>query len=148
MSKIVGSHQIFSTSGLPSSPVGLNSRIRMSRLNDTTSLYSPLTEQTIVHVNPTYVRNKNIMYGCFGSTFLLCAIMLSYQIAATQNITQSDLGYNKSCSEHIIINTSVFNSTFDNYTNSALDILGLDMLIMIVPCLVFAFFNFLRICIF
>ena len=42
VSEIVSSHQIFSTSGLPSRPVGLNSRIRISRLNEITSLYSPL----------------------------------------------------------------------------------------------------------
>src|SRR5690606_24031415 len=40
--EILSSHQIFSTSGLPSRPVGLKSKIRISRPKDTTSLYSPL----------------------------------------------------------------------------------------------------------
>ena len=111
-----------------------------------TSLYSPLTPQSITHVNPKYVQNKNILFGLFGSIFVLCSSMLTYQLMATQNLTNLNLGYNLTCSNQTIFNVSTINHTLLQANGQLLNMLGLDILIMIVPCCVFAFFNFLRIC--
>lgn len=107
-------------------------------------MYSPLTSD-VVHIDSTNIHNKNWLYGCFGATFALQGCMLGYQVAALQLFNSTQTGLDQTCVESILMNDT--NTSFMFPMNVSTNILTLDVMILVVPCLVFGFFNFLRICI-
>ena len=107
-------------------------------------MYSPLT-MDIVHIDPANKHNKNCLYGCFGATFALQGCMLGFQVVALQLFNPMQTGLNQTCVENLLMNNR--NTSFMFPMNVSTNMLSLDVMILVVPCLVFGFFNFLRVCI-
>lgn len=107
------------------------------------TLYSPIIHD-IVEINRQDIRNKNILYGLFGTAFLLSACMLGYQVMALQLPNTTNMDVNQTCIVQQLTNTT--NTTYPSPIIISTSMVALDMMIIVVPCLVFAFFNFLRIC--
>ena len=103
------------------------------------TIYSPIITN-IVRINRQDICNKNILYGMFGSVFLLSACMLGYQIMVIQSPNTTYM-VNQTCLVKQLTNTTDMQSI-----TMSVSMMALDMMVMVVPCLVFAFFNFLRIC--
>lgn len=107
------------------------------------TLYSPIIND-VVEINRQDIRNKNILYSLFGTAFLLSACMLGYQVVALQLPNTTNMDVNQTCIVQQLTNTT--NTTYLPPLVISAPMLALDIMIMVVPCLVFAVFNFLRIC--
>lgn len=104
---------------------------------------SPIIDN-IVHIHRQDTRNKNILYGLFGTAFFLSAFMLGYQVVAMQTSNATYMGVDQTCLLQQLTNAT--NATYLPDITPSISMAALDIMIMVVPCLVFAFFNYLRMC--